>query len=678
MSGAVSLTGPGEAWLTTDDMVSFKDSLTLNSGQTLHVSVGSELGTVGHTLYAASLDVNGGELHVTAGRSGSFDIGALREDSDCSLTLSNGGRITFSLLDGDRYGSLSFDGSPFGSSYNLDFRGGLVSAPGANISLSADTVYSNNSMEASSVQVQQGCVLYEDAEIIIDGVGKKIDDGSGNVYYTYGYLETRPGQSVYGSAPPGTYHGDVIIELAEDAEKFDLDGDGVAEYAAGGYVLGGLHVGDIELRDGHLTFWAGGRVDGKLTIAGGQMSLRSPDGNAQIDDAEANISGGIEFTGGNLDIESGLALIMAEDIHIQVGSSISGLNAEVGTAQTLYMEGGSLEAGTFEAAAIEMSSGSLAAEQVNVSGNSAVSGGTVDAEQLTVAGSTLVSGEGTRLTLSGGSGATSSLNGLVVKNGAEAEIDCLEMESGADVQVGDAADTAGGSTVSFWHLNLNGGMLTVDPAWGLEPSNVAVENLSASHTAVDSVTINGSVGVGRNSYLAIGTSDTAWLPGKVEEATGGAGLSDGGVESALGLYKPLTVGSGKAVLVDGGLDTALLQASLNTSQDTAVFEAGSLLVLNGADAAMQGGTPAISFENANSGSVEVKNDARLLITDAVDGASYKISEAPINYEGGSYAATTAWKNENLLTSSAMVSLESLGEGGYLWPASMLPPASTPI
>ncbi|MBQ4132145.1 MAG: autotransporter domain-containing protein, partial [Desulfovibrionaceae bacterium] len=107
----------------------------------------------------------------------------------------------------------------------------------------------------------------------------------------------------------------------------------------------------------------------------------------------------------------------------------------------------------------------------------------------------------------------------------------------------------------------------------------------------------------------------------------------------------------------------MLQASLNTSQDTAVFEAGSLLVLNGADAAMQGGTPAISFENANGGSVEVKNDARLLITDAVDGASYKISEAPINYEGGSYAATTAWKNENLLTSSAMVSLESLGEGG---------------
>ncbi|MBQ4132146.1 MAG: hypothetical protein IJD04_00220 [Desulfovibrionaceae bacterium] len=351
-------------------------------------------------------------------------------------------------------------------------------------------------------------VLQEGALIVVDGKGQALTDASsGKPYYTYAHIDMDGGT---------LYEGNVLIELADDSFS----------ESAGVAINGGLFRGDIEVRSGKVTFRSGGMLDGRLIIAGGKVELLSSEGDAQLDDAEANITGGIEFTAGDLSIESGEGLYMDSDIRIQVGSSINAAGASLGTARTLDMDGGSLTAQHLTANALDMV------------------GGTVDAERLTVAGSTLVSGEGTRLTLNGGSGATSRLNGLVVKNGAEAEIDCLEMESGADVQVGDAADTAGGSTVSFGHLNLNGGMLTVDPAWGLEPSNVAVENLSASHTAADSVTINGSVGVGRNSYLAIGTSDTAWLPGKVEEATGGTGLSDGGVESALGLYKPLTVGSG--------------------------------------------------------------------------------------------------------------------------------------
>ena len=243
-------------------------------------------------------------------------------------------------------------------------------------------------------------------------------------------------------------------------------------------------------------------------------------------------------------------------------------------------------------------------------------------------------------------------------NGAVAVADSIVMAdttgttgSGGTLTVGTGDDTVGGTTLSATHIDLNGGMLLVDPAWGKDSNNVAVETLTS-----------GDVGVGQNSYLALGTADTSWLPGVVTGYTKGVGLSKDGVTAALGVYKGLTIGTGKALLVDGSkmntaTDTALTDAVKAALDNSATFAANSLLVVNGQN--IYGDTAAISFEN-NAGTLKVDKDAKLLVTDAVAGQDYTIVANVTTVQDGTSTAIatggTVWKTEGLSTTTDMISL----------------------
>lgn len=246
-------------------------------------------------------------------------------------------------------------------------------------------------------------------------------------------------------------------------------------------------------------------------------------------------------------------------------------------------------------------------------------------------------------------------------NGAVAVADSIVMAdttgttgSGGTLTVGTGDDTVGGTTLSARHINLNGGMLLVDPAWGLTSSNVAVESLSAT-TAADDITVNGSVGVGQNSYLALGTKDTTWLPGVVAGYTNGEGLSKDGITAALGVFEGIQIAGGEGLVVNGSLtDTGLSSA---ITSDTATFADNSLLVINGQN--IYGDTAAISFEN-NAGTLKVGQDAKLLVTDAVDGQNYTIVDNVTTVKDGTSTAIatggTVWKTEGLSTTTDMISL----------------------
>lgn len=282
----------------------------------------------------------------------------------------------------------------------------------------------------------------------------------------------------------------------------------------------------------------------------------------------------------------------------------------------------------------------------------------VAAKKLTASGAVAV--DGGTLNLTGTD--VSTVDSLKLTNGTQADIKgSLTLGSGKTLTVGTGDDTAGGTTLSAQHINLNNGMLLVDPAWeSPTSSNVAVESLSAG--GATDVVVNGSVGVGQNSYLALGTADPTWLPGVVAGYTNGTGLSQTGITAAMGLYKGITIDTGKALLVDGSkvgdsdgifpYDAGSLEDYLTTpaNANSATFAANSLLVVNGADADIAAGGAAIKFADATGSTLTVSEGAKLLVTDAVAGQTYTIV--------GNVATSTVdgWKNNGMTSTTDMISL----------------------
>lgn len=261
----------------------------------------------------------------------------------------------------------------------------------------------------------------------------------------------------------------------------------------------------------------------------------------------------------------------------------------------------------------------------------------------------------------------STVNSLKLTNGTQATVaDLTQGGANKTLTVGTGDDAVGGTTLSAKHIDLNGGMLLVDPAWGLASSNVAVESLSTPPaTSTADILVNGSVGVGRNSYLALGTADTGWLPGVVGNYTKGVGLSETGITAALGVFKGIEIADTKGLVVDGSLmDTATGTSPLTTavtsaaSSNTAKFGANSLLVVNGEE--IYGNKAAITFAHTGGGILSVAEGAKLLVTDAVAGQTYTIVGNVATVQDGTSTTITnggtVWKTEGLSTTTDMISL----------------------
>ena len=301
-----------------------------------------------------------------------------------------------------------------------------------------------------------------------------------------------------------------------------------------------------------------------------------------------------------------------------------------------------------------------------------VAGGTITAKDISatnVAAKTLtatgVAVDGGTLNLTGTGTDAGTVDSLKLTNGTQATVADLTLDgANKTLTVGTGDDTVGGTTLSAQHIDLNGGMLLVDPAWGQASSNVAVASMGSTAPTTADVIVNGRVGVGQNSYLALGTADTGWLPGVVGNYTKGVGLSETGITAALGVFTGIEIANNKALVVNGGLmDTAatgnaLTTAVTNADNNSATFGANSLLVVNGADAGTAAGTAAgiaaggaaISFETT--GTLKVAEGAKLLVTDAVAGQTYTIVGNVNNPTTG----LAGWKNNGMTSTTDMISL----------------------
>ncbi len=402
---------------------------------------------------------------------------------------------------------------------------------------------------------------------------------------------------------------------------------------------------------------------GSLNASNGDYTVGDVTGTGEVTaDAGANLNTGkIEAQTVTADAANIKATgdVKAGDINLVKGGSVtSGKNITV--TGPIANADGTLQAGeNITAAGQDL-------KQADNGKLTVAAGGTIEAANISatnVAAKKLAAGDvavdGGVLNLTGTGDKASSVKSLELTNGTQATVADLKLDTDQTLTVGTGDDTAGGTTLSAQHIDLNGGMLLVDPAWGLASSNVAVKDLSALSTSgaasADPALVNGSVGVGQNSYLALRTDDLTWLPGVVANYTKGVGLSETGITAALGVFDSIKIADTKGLVVDGRLTSTGLSAAI--VPDTAKFGANSLLVVNGAN--IYGDKAAITFMSTSGGTLTVDKTSRLVVTDAVAGQDYTIVDNVATVQDGTSTpiATggTVWKTEGLSTTD-MISL----------------------
>lgn len=445
-------------------------------------------------------------------------------------------------------------------------------------------------------------------------------------------------------------NGGDLKKIDVQAGELNLGSAAMPERGAG--TLGAAEItlgndGSLNASNGDYTVGDVTGTAGAVTAnTGANLNTGTINANAVTADA-ANIKATDDVKAGDINLVKGGSVTSAKNIEVsgnvdnadgtlQAGENITATGKDIkqATDGKLTVAAG----GTIEAANI--SATNVAAKKLTASGDVAVDGGVLN-----------LTGTGTA------TADASTVDSLTLTNGTQADIaGSLQLATNSTLTVGTDDDTVGGTTLSAQHIDLNGGMLLVDPAWGLASSNVAVKDLSAlGGTSADPTLVNGSVGVGQNSYMALRTDDLTWLPGVVGNYTKGVGLSKDGITAALGVFDSIKIADTKGLVVDGSLTNTGLSAAIDPN--TAKFGANSLLVVNGAN--IYGDKAAISFAAQNGGTLTVAEGAKLVVTDAVAGETYtivdNIAANPNNQN------KVVWKTEGLSTTTDMI---SLGDAKY--------------
>lgn len=478
--------------------------------------------------------------------------------------------------------------------------------------------------------------------------------------------------------------GNVILNAGStNKATLNVVGNGKAEFTIGNVTANNsqntVNVAGATLNTGDITVDAGSNTykDIDLNVTNGTVNSKNAEiANATVTNGAVNARGDLTVTNAKLANGALTAAVVpaaaegqqATGGDITINNKLSGQGSVVADKTLTLTQGytgadGSADVLTLQAGEDITATGKdlkqaaggklmLRAQQGTITAKD-ISATNVAAKKLTASGDVAV--DGGVLNLTGTDTDASTVADLKLTNGTQATVADLNLTGAGTITVGTDGDTVGGTTLSAKHIDLNGGMLlVVDPAWGLASSNVAVASMGTPSSTTD-VVLDGRVGVGQNSYLALGTADTSWLPGVVTGYTKGVGLSKDGVTAALGVYKGLTIGTDKALLVDGSkMDTATgpaLTNAVNAAADnSATFADNSLLVINGADDAIAAGGAAISFEAT--GTLKVDAGAKLLVTDAVAGQAYTIV-GNVNNPGVDLAG---WKNNGMTSTTDMVSL----------------------
>ena len=413
-----------------------------------------------------------------------------------------------------------------------------------------------------------------------------------------------------------------------------IDGNGTVTASAGATLTAGA-IGDAS-SNAVASVKANNGILNADSIA--TKALTADNGTVRAE-GDITVTNAVDGTTGSL--TNGTIRSTTGDVTLTAGAS-NASGAIVADAGNITATGRDITAAADEDLTLSAEKGTIAAKDVTATN--------VQAKTLTATGAVTVTDGvlNTKDASSVGSLALNNASGVVgeltagattLSNGSSLSAEKLIMSG--DLTVGSNADTKGGTTLMVDALNLSGNDLLIDPAWGTASTNVAVGSFTG--TTVADVEINGNVGVGMNSMAAIGTTDTSWLAGQVNAATNGAGLTENGVDSALGIYTAQVLGSGKGINVDGTQTTG----SFTITADQLDFSGKSLLVVN-ADAAL---APAGALSAAATSTANIADGAKLRIAGAEVGETYKVLGTnidTINKTG------EAWSNANFSTDSLMV------------------------
>ena len=381
------------------------------------------------------------------------------------------------------------------------------------------------------------------------------------------------------------------------------------------------------------------------------MSSSLTNGQIRSTDGNVTLTGGATQASGAIVADAGDITATGKDITATVGEELT-LSAKEGTIAADNVTATNVQAKTLAASgAVSVNDGVLIATGTGADASS-VGSLVLDSTQGMV-------------------GELTVANAAALTNGTSLAADKLTM-TGGNLTVGSNADTKGGTTLVVDALNLGGNGLLIDPAWGTASTNVAVGSFTNGNVTPD-LSINGDVGVGMNSMAAIGTTDTSWLAGQVNAATNGAGLTENGVDSALGIYTAQvldgTAGTGHGIVVDG-TKTSSGGTAFTFTPNQLDFSGKSLLVVS-ADAALD--PEGALSSNTASGVVNLTNGAKLRIAGAKIGEQYTVLgtnlDSNIAYKDADGNATTeadstAWVGANLSTDSKLVHLEKNATGEY--------------
>ena len=403
------------------------------------------------------------------------------------------------------------------------------------------------------------------------------------------------------------------------------DNQGSVSSSAGGSLvaesIGATHrVADVDASQGSIHSTGVIRTD-ELTIDGGMVSS----------DSSINVSGTVNMNGtlaakSSIKLAKGASDAQGQIVtggHLYLGNNIT--KAADGTLDIIVDK--DIQASDKNIEATSLQARSMKAKDVSVEGGSLLLAETSTVESLDLVKTGISVAD---LTVTGN---------VTMTNGSAGMIDNLDAQG--NVSIGEA-NSDGVSLVIKEMTTQAGTTMTFDPDWGYASNNYANEKMNYD-AATDSNVVNNHLQVGRNSYVALGTTDQSWLPSVVQ-----GGLREGGVETVLGLAKSLVVQSTGSIELNS--DAGYVAGSVwAPAPNTAKFGANSLLVVNGAN--IYGDKAAIKFADASGGTLTVSEGAKLLVTDAVAGQTYTIVG---NVAAGS--TVDGWKNNGMTSTTDMISL----------------------
>ena len=197
-------------------------------------------------------------------------------------------------------------------------------------------------------------------------------------------------------------------------------------------------------------------------------------------------------------------------------------------------------------------------------------------------------------------------------------------------------------TIIALGLDMKGGRIDFDPPFVADGDT---SNASMGGLTFASDTVNALMNVGQNSMVSLGSTDAGWLRNEVANYQNlGHGLWGKDVTAALALRAPQTLDAAGGINVDG----TWTNPGAPATADTAKFAAKSLLVV---DAAGVGDNVALTGDSGGTSTLTVDAGAKLHIVGGKDNATVHITDG----FGASTKAADSWTDDNLTTSSALLS-----------------------